>query len=153
MLDLQNKKEKCKKLKTKFGQILQDPEKVIFFDSGLVGIPQTKQYFLTDCPIEKFGEQFKVMCAYNDENLSFLVLPINFRIQNFYPMEVIAPVLHELEYNVDNTGMLLIVGTTETENGKKLTANLKAPIFIDLTRQVAKQYVFHNQDYPLALIL
>lgn len=153
MLEINDKKNGNKVLKTKFGQISIDSAKIFFFNAGLVGLPTEKSYCVVDCPIEKLSANFKVLCAYENENLTFLVMPVNFREQNIYKLDEISPILHELNYNLDETSILLVASTKDTKDGKKITLNLRAPIFMDNSKQIANQCVLHNLEYAVDYVI
>lgn len=69
------KSEEPEVIDTRFGKIALQKNSPITFQRGLLGMPQSFHFFLTEFPSEKLG-RFKLLQSLDDYNLSFITLPL-----------------------------------------------------------------------------
>ncbi len=129
---------------TRLGKIKVDGDKTITFPWGIPGIEDTKNFVL----------------IHSDPNLPFHFLQsidkgeISFILTNpfvFFPeYEIVLSkdVMNELNIESENdVGVYVIVSVMDSlENA---TANLMAPIVINLKNRKAKQVIYHDSKYSL----
>ena len=137
------------KINSRFGEVTVSLKNAISFPHGLLGLPQFKAYSLTEMPNPKLGS-FKLLQSLEDADLSFAVLPIDPKNALIEAADV-AECCNVVGIEEKDLAMLLIVSVQRQVSGAtKISTNLRAPIVVDSARQVAMQYVFPHNKYPIA---
>lgn len=130
-----------------FGRIDIGEEKVVTFDSGLMGFEEYKRYtILYDI---SDGERATISWLQSMDEPG-LALPIidPFFIKPDYNPTVEGDIIDSLgEFNDEN--MVVFVTLTVPSNLKNMTANLRAPIVINADTRKACQVISENTDYPI----
>lgn len=136
-------------INSRFGAVTVSLKNAISFPHGLLGLPQFTSYCLTEMPNPKLAS-FKLLQSLEDPELSFAVLPID-------PQNALIEAADITEccqitgVEEKDLALLLIVSVQrQIAGGTKITTNLRAPIVVDASRQVAMQYVFPHNKYPIA---
>lgn len=127
-----------------FGMVDIDDDKVITFDDGLIGLEEYKKFAV----INDVEEEHTVISWLQSLEEPGFALPI------------IDPLLIEKDYNpvvedewLEGLGELngedyfVLVTLTVPENVEKMTANLKAPIVINMNTKKGAQIIVENQEY------
>jgi flagellar assembly factor FliW len=126
-----------------FGEVEFDPQKVIHFPEGLIGLNNLKDFFLID---DENIAPFQWFQSIDEPTLAFVVInPF------FYKEDFKVPHLHEhfnllSAVNEDSLTYLTIVVLTKQLEG--ITANLKGPMVINTDNFRAVQVVIDSHDYP-----
>jgi flagellar assembly factor FliW len=129
-----------------FGKINYVKENIIYFEEGLIGIPDKKNFIL----IEK--ENFKpfsyLQCV---DDGSFILVVINpILVIKDYKFEIYKDDLASVgltENDTDNLSLLgIVIMADKIEN---VTVNLRAPIIININTKHAKQVILQNNDYSV----
>jgi len=140
-----------KLVKNRLGEFEINLTKKIFFYNGLLGLPEYKNYCLTHVPKAE-GSNFKLLQSADENEVSFIVLPIVKDAEGNYPLienDDVKSITSELEVEEENIVLLLIV-TFEQENEKsRIFVNARAPIIIDASKSAGLQYVFENNKYDV----
>lgn len=138
---------------TRFGKVTLSRKQPITFPTGMLGMPDRFQFCLTTLPSEKLA-RFKLLQSLDDKELSFVVLPLD--IEN--PMidrADIEQACKDLDMSIESLAMMLVVTVYREGTFVRISANTRAPIFMNVERKTAAQYVFHNSKYqirqPIAL--
>lgn len=135
-------------VKTKhFGEIELEGDKLIYFDNGILGFENYKDYtILYD---NEVGERPIISWLQNTEEPSLSLPVINpFLILENYNPEVEDELLESLgELKEENLIVLVII--TVPSNVQNMTANLKAPIIINSETKKGCQLVAQNIDYEI----
>lgn len=134
-------------MQTRFGQVTVYRKNPIVFPNGLLGLPDKFSFCLTKFPSEKLA-RFKLLQSLEDAELSFITLPLEMD-NAVVDRADIDQACKDLEITHDDLTLLLIVTVHRTGAGVKLSVNARAPIFINTTRRVASQFVFHNAKYNI----
>lgn len=129
---------------TRFGTIKVDPEEILVFPEGMLGFSKLHEYVL----IEQAEEPL------------FLWLQSMKKPSVAFPL--LEPQIFELKYQVElededkqtlqaanNTPLKAYCIITIPSDPSKMTANLKAPIVVNLKDRLAKQVILHKKDYPI----
>lgn len=128
----------------RFGQLNIGEGERIHIPQGLLGFPELKEFCLVDP-----GDETLILWlqSLQDPNLAFPVLePKIFRPD--YAARLSAAELRELSLdNVNQSAVFSVL--TIPEDVTQMTANLKAPIVINLKRQIAKQVVLQENEYSI----
>jgi flagellar assembly factor FliW len=145
--------DKMIRFQNRFGEIFISKKNIINFPKGIIGIPSSKQFGISNF-VNDPDSNFKLLQDIKNENLCFLVLPINLDNQ-FIARPDIEEAISSINLDIKNTSILLICSTKKEEktDRTKLSFNAKAPIFIDLTYKLAYQHVLHNKNYSLNHII
>jgi flagellar assembly factor FliW len=127
-----------------FGEITVQPEEIITFEQGLLGFPDCKRFCLYDA-----GDDTLILWlqSLDDPQIAFPVLePRVFKTD--YVVRLSALELRELKLQTVNESAVFNV-LTIPEDVTQMTANLKAPLVINLRAQVARQVVLQENEYAI----
>lgn len=117
-----------------FGEIEVENEHIVQFEEGILGFENLKEYVLI---VDDQTVPFKWLVSLDSPDIGFPLL---------------SPWLVEGDYNPGNdfnfdVEAFFVVVTLEDENGK-MTANLKAPIIINVQDKTGKQIILSTDKYP-----
>jgi len=117
-----------------FGEIEVEDEHIVHFDDGILGFENLKDYVLI---VDDETVPFKWLVSLDSPDIGFPLL---------------SPWLVEIEYNPGNDynfdiEAFFVVVTLEDEDGK-MTANLKAPIIINIQDKTGRQIILSTDKYP-----
>ncbi len=144
--------EDCIHIETRFGEVAVNAEKAIHFPQGVLGMPDMRRFCLTEIPVPKLAAQFKLLQSLDDEQLSFVVLPL--AAQNpLIEMKDIIECSKTLSITQNDMVLLLIISTRKMPEGLVISANVRAPLVVDIKERSAVQFVFSNNAYEIRHIL
>lgn len=130
-----------------FGEIELVEDKIITFNSGLMGFEQYKEYtIIYDVEEEKEA----TICWLQSIEEPTLALPV---INSYYVMEDYNPTVEDEllkplgEVNPDNLLILLVLKVPQDVT--KMTANLKAPLIINSDTRKGSQIIVENPEYEV----
>jgi flagellar assembly factor FliW len=128
----------------RFGQLTVGNDEMIQMPQGVLGFPELKRFCLVDP-----GDETLILWLQSLDNpdVAFAILePKLFKTD--YAARLSASELRELRLeNVNQSAVFCIL--TIPEDATQMTANLKAPIVINLKEQVAKQVVLQENEYTI----
>ena len=131
-------------LTTRFGRIQVQDSDLISFPDGILGFQDLKRFVLLDDPND---EIFAWLQACDDSAIAFPVLEPELFSEN-YRINLSKADLEALKLSgLMGTRLLTIV--TIPEDPTKMTANLKAPLVLNIAARLARQCVL--QDNNLAI--
>lgn len=133
------------KQSTRFGEITYNPEKVVAFPNGLLGMPGQTSFALAEMPAEKL-KNFQVLQSLIDEETSFAVLPYELSSEKLDDSDI-DEVCQVLEFNKDDLQIILIASVQRKADKNILTVNMRAPLFIDVEKKQGFQIVLTNGKY------
>lgn len=139
-------------LQTKFGEITINLNNVITFDKGLPGLPQYKKYCIAACPVEKF-KNFVLLQSTEEDQLIFMLYPLDVESQTFIESKDIDEGCKQADIKRQNLALLLVACPKVIDDKKVLTANVKAPIFLDSEAKIAMQVIFQTDKYNVQHVL
>jgi flagellar assembly factor FliW len=122
---------------TRFGRLQVEPEELLEFPSGLYGLEQCKHWvLLADAQNDALGW---LQCTTRPDVAVAVVTPRRF--VRGYQVRVPRTELTPLGLDdVRDAKVLVIVG----RNDRSITLNLKAPLVINLKKQIGRQVVVNN---------
>ena len=129
---------------TRFGTVTVEDHDIITFPEGMLGCSKIHEYVV----IERTDDSLFVwLQALKKPSVAFPLLEpqlfeMNFRVE----MEEADRKLLKLD-KLKFAKVFSII--TIPSDPTKMTANLKAPIVINLKKRLAHQTILHNQDYPI----
>jgi len=132
---------------TRFGRMEFDPDSTLSMPRGMLGFRESTSFGLAPLP-GPAGGQFRLLQSLTDPSASFPVLPISVGESGIAKVDI--------DFALETTGiaredvaLMLVVTARKSEDKVDLTANLRAPIFVDTRNRVARQLVLPNDKYPI----
>jgi len=131
------------KIQTKYlGETEVSENHLLRFPQGLPGFAEEKEFILMDLPD---GGVFQVLQSVQEAELAFIVAnPYNFFQDYAFELEDASRVLLQIEKPED---VVVYVIVTVRDPFSSSTVNLKAPIVLNHSRQMAKQQILKNDLY------
>lgn len=130
-----------KTITTRFGQIEYDPENLLHFPVGMVGLPHLHDFIVM--PNKKNGPLFWIQST-DDPDIAFVLTDPS----NFFLDYVVAPDESErqiLEISDEDECYVLTVVTVPPD--QNITVNLSAPILFAPKSNRAIQVILENTEY------
>jgi flagellar assembly factor FliW len=150
---------KKKQITSRFGVINLNLAKTLAFNNGLLGVVDKMDFCLAEFPAPIFGN-FKILQSVDDDNLSFIVLPIGdiSVASNFIHEEDLLEASNNLKINPQDVIILLITSVSHINDieGKSLaqiSVNMKAPLIIDSKNLTGNQYILLSDKYQIQHII
>lgn len=130
---------------TRFGTISVAEEDILSFPEGMLGFSKIESYVL----VERMDDSlFLWLQAIKKPSVAFPLLEPQI-LDRSYKVELADEDRKTLKLNPQlNSAKVFAIITIPTDP-TKMTANLKAPIVINLKNRLAKQVILHTQDYPI----
>jgi flagellar assembly factor FliW len=132
----------------RFGEVEVHQNELITFPEGILGFPELKKYCLIDP-----GDDTLILWlqSIDDANIAFPVLePKIFKPD--YTVRLSAQELAQLKLENINTSVVFNI-LTIPKDVTQMTANLKAPLVINLKEQIGKQVILQENEnvlkYPI----
>jgi flagellar assembly factor FliW len=131
------------KINTKYhGEIDINQKEVLFFEKGIPGFQDEKQFIIL--PLSD-DQTFSVLQSLESEYLAF-VIANPFLFKKEYDFEIEDSVVEDLEIQSNNDVQVYTILTVQ-DTFEKTTANLQAPIIINIKNNKAKQVILNKGDY------
>jgi len=130
-------------IKTKYlGDIEIKKDKIITFEKGILGFEDLRDFTILTLPE---NEVFQCLQSIENQNVAFIIInPWNFFKD--YDIKLNDEYIKELDIH-DKKQIAIYNIVTIPEDIKKMTANLLAPLVINIDSKKSKQIVLENTDY------
>ena len=129
---------------TRFGQVQINESDLISFNDGILGFNDLKKFVLLDDPNDDI---FAWLQSCDEPGIAFPVLEPELFTQN-YKINLAKADFDSLKLQaMDKTRLFCIV--TIPEDPTKMTANMKAPIVINITERMARQCVLQDNNMAI----
>lgn len=129
-----------RKIKTPhFGEIEFEPKHVFHFKNGMLGFDNLHDYVLIS---EEETAPFKWLINIEEPEIGFPLISPWFIDLGYNPGK---------SYDID-TQVIFVVVTLEDELGN-MTANLKAPVVLDISEQTGEQVILPTDKYSPSYII
>ena len=130
-----------KKINTRFGEVEYDPDNLLHFPAGLIGLPNLRHFIVM--PNKKEGPLFWIQ-SIDDPDIAFVLTdPTNFFLD--YQLAPEESERNNLKIDEDDEFFILSVVTVPPD--QKLTLNLAAPILFAPKTNRAMQVILENSPY------
>ena len=130
---------------TRFGSISVGEADILTFPEGMLGFSKIDSYVL----VERMDDSlFLWLQATKKPSVAFPLLEPQILERN-YKVDLLDEDRKILKLDPALKHAKSFVIITIPTDPTKMTANLKAPIVINLKNRSAKQVILHNQDYPI----
>ena len=134
-------------LKTRFGVMEIDRDKTIKMPQGMVGFSEYKEFGITVSPIPVL-DGFMLLQSIDEPELTFILKPYDLS-SGLISDENLASAIQQLSILPENLGIMLVTTLRRMPDKINKSVNLRAPLFIDTSKQQAWQYIFSNEDYDV----
>ncbi len=129
----------------RFGSMTLSDQEVISIPQGVMGFPELKKFCLVDPADDTL---ILWLQSLDNPQVAFPVLePKIFKPD--YAVRLSAAELRELKLNNINQSAVFCILTIPADDPALMTANLKAPIVINLKDQLARQVVLQENEYGI----
>jgi flagellar assembly factor FliW len=128
-----------------FGKIEVDDEAIIYFPEGLPGFESLRKFVI----INKHDLELPVswLQSVEDENIDFVLID-PFYVDKDYDIDVDDKEVEVIE--AKGTDEILIYSIVVVPRDlRKMTANLRAPVLVNMKKKLGKQVVLKNTNYDL----
>jgi flagellar assembly factor FliW len=129
---------------TRFGDIIIDESKVIRMKGEILGFEQLKRYVLF---IQGENIPFWWFQSVDDGSIAFVVID-SLSVKPDYKPLIPGTEVKLLEIGSPEDAVLLSVVTIHS-NPFKVTANLRAPIVVNIKKMLATQVILVDSEYPV----
>ena len=135
----QNNKSTIKVPSSRFGDLVVPADSVIDVPAGLIGFPRSTRYIMVD-----HKPPFSWLHSVDDPNLAFVVVD-GFEVGESFDVK---PPYGDKDCDFkENDEYAILVVVTVRPDPKLTTANLKAPIFVNLKNRKGVQVIFDNPRF------
>ncbi len=128
----------------RFGQLTVGDDEKILIPNGVLGFPEYRQFCLVDPGDDTLIVWLQSLDA---QEIAFPLLEPKI-FKSDYTVRLSAAELRELKLESVNQSAVFSI-LTIPEDISKMTANLKAPLVINLKEQIAKQVVLQENEYSI----
>lgn len=124
---------------SRFGPLEVPEDSVIHFPNGIIGFPRAQNYIMIE-----HKPPFSWLHSVDDSNLAFVVVD-GFQFGDSYDAK--APIGdRDCDFKADDEFAILIIVTVRPDP-RMTTANLKAPIFVNMRNRKGTQIIIDDQRY------
>lgn len=124
---------------TRFGEVAVPAASELFFPSGVIGFPEMKRYVILE-----HKPPFSWLHSLDDPSLAFVIVDGAQFGENYQVKAPIGDTLIDLR---DGDDFALLVIVTVRPDPTLTTANLKAPLFVNVRNRKGMQIIFDDPRY------
>jgi len=126
------------------GTIVYEEDEIITFEKGVPGFQDLKNFV-----IKEVGEDspFSILQSIEDKKIGFILIS-PFLVNDKYEINLSKEIINSLKIKSPDEVLLYSI-VTLSSNMKEITANLKAPIIINLDTKKAEQYIIDKDTYKI----
>lgn len=137
---MENTENNIRSIKTiHFGELEVDNQYVFTFPNGLLGFEDLQEFVLIS---DEDTEPFKWLISLDEPNIGFPIVSPWFMDMNYKPGKVFDPETHAL-----------FVVVTINNTGSLMTANLKAPVLLNVNSQTGEQVILTSDKYSTEYLI
>jgi flagellar assembly factor FliW len=130
---------------TRFGELEAKPEQIMRLPLGMIGFPQLHRYLLFQ---HRAASPFFWLQSMDRPDLAFVLTnPLLFEPN--YQITLSSSDRKLLDLSDPSQIQVWVVVTIPHGSPEGMTANLKAPVALNLSNQIMAQIILENSDYPL----
>lgn len=137
--------DKALTYETRFGEVTLREDRLITFSNGLLGFTQCTTFGLSRIPNADESPILLLQCI-NEPDISFLVADpktVGLEIKK----EDVEKAIQECKLSKESIQTLVILTMYDQDDSYYLTANLRAPLFVDSRSRQAKQHILSSKEY------
>ena len=129
---------------SRFGEIEVADDTLLAFPSGLVGFPAVQQFVVLDVADDC---QYQWLQSINEPDLALVIVDVHF-LDSEFKAEISDEGLAELNITQTDPVLMMAVVTIPSGQPEQATANLRAPLVVNLRTRKGKQLILH-ESIPL----
>ncbi len=129
---------------SRFGELKVSEDTLLTFPTGLVGFPAVREFVVLDVAEDC---QYQWFQAINEPDLALVIIDVHLLDPEF-KAEVSDEGLVELEITQTDPVLIIAVVTIPSGQPEQATANLRAPLVVNLRTRKGKQLILH-ESIPL----
>jgi flagellar assembly factor FliW len=129
---------------SRFGMLDVSDETLLMFPSGLVGFPACRRFVVLDTEEDS---DYQWLQSIDEPSLAFVIMDVHL-LQADFRVDVPDEGLTELDMAQTDTIVMMAVVTIPSDKPDKATANLRAPLVVNLRTRKGKQMILH-ESIPL----
>jgi flagellar assembly factor FliW len=134
-------------VESRFGTLEVRPEHILTLPKGLLGFGEFQAFGLAALP-DGQHPQFQVLQCLEAPDLAFLVAPLNIQSDAIDESDL-RDACENLGIDRESLAVFLIVTVRRNADGAEVSMNMRAPLFVDVAKQAARQYVLPNNKYSI----
>jgi flagellar assembly factor FliW len=134
-------------VETRFGPMEFAVSQTISMPRGVLGFAEHKEFGIAYLP-NRFIDQLMLLQSYNDNETSFLVLPLELGSGIIDEADLVAACT-AISIDPENAAIIVIVTIRDVGGQPQITTNLRAPIILDSDTRNGWQYVLPNGKYSV----
>lgn len=131
---------------TRFGEIEFPEEVLINFSEGILGFPQAQRYILLEHDAE--GSPFQWLQSLDDPDLAFIVIEPH-QVDARYQYDIDRDTEHLIGTSDPALCAVMAIINVPRDNPIRMTANLKAPLVVNVESRQGRQVVLGSQAYAI----
>lgn len=134
-----------------FGEVEISDDKVITFESGIVGFPDMKRFALIHDEDEGKGAGIRFLQSLDEANFAMPVMdPLI--VKPDYDPEVDDELLTGMGH-VTEDNLLVLVTVSVPSDLTKMSVNLRGPFIINIETHKACQVIVDSSDFPVKFLI
>ena len=135
-------------VESRYGELTFAHEQVMTMQRSILGFPNLTKFGLAKLPAQN-STNLVLLQSLEDANTSFPCFALDLH-NPLIEEKDIAGTFESLGIKPEDGAILCILTVRQEDNGQSvITANLRAPVFVDSTRRMAWQVVLSNPRYPI----
>ena len=129
---------------SRFGEVEVSEDTLLTFPSGLVGFPAIQQFVVLDVAEDCHYQWLQAIC---EPDLAMVIVDVHF-IDTEFRAQISDEGLTELGMTETDPVLIMAVVTIPSGRPDQATANLRAPLVVNLRTRKGKQLILH-ESIPL----
>jgi flagellar assembly factor FliW len=132
---------------TRFGELECPDDVIMTFPGGVLGFPEQHRYILLEHDIE--GSPFRWLQALDSADLAFIVVdPV--QVDPEFSLDVDADTARIIGSDQLADCALMSIVNVPHDQPIRMTANLKAPLLVNVASRIGRQMVLSNNRFSLS---
>lgn len=132
---------------TRFGEIEFSEEVMMHFPEGVLGFPESQRYILLEHSAE--GSPFKWLQSLDNPDLAFIVVD-PFHVAPDYRYEIDVDTERVIGTHHPANCALMAIANIPHEQPMAMTANLKAPLMVNVENRRGRQVILSSNIYQIS---
>lgn len=126
------------------GKITYEENEIITFEKGIPGFPNLKKYIIREALEDSL---FSIIQSVEDKDIGFVLIS-PFTVKENYEINLNEEIIKNLNIQKEEDVILYSL-VTLNENMENITANLKAPLVININNKKGEQYILDKEEYDI----
>lgn len=126
------------------GKITYKENEIITFEKGIPGFPNLKKYIIREALEDS---HFSIIQSIEDKDIGFILIS-PFTVKENYEIKLNEEIIKNLNIKKEEDVILYSL-VTLSEKVENITANLKAPLVININDKKGEQYILDKEEYKI----